>query len=119
MNFRTTMKQYLFSYGTLQKERTQIELFGRKLNGSADILKGWKLSPIEIHDKTFLSKGEDKMQLTIVQTKNEHDTIKGTVLELTEEELEIADKYEPVGYSRSIVKLESGKETWIYLAKQH
>ena len=109
------MKHYLFSYGTLQKEKVQIKLFGRNLKGSADILKGWKLSPVEIHDEVFLSKGEAKMQLTVVPSKDENDMITGTALELNEEDLPVADKYEPDGYVRVMVKLESGKEAWIYV----
>ena len=111
------MKHYLFSYGTLQKEKVQIELFGRNLEGSADVLKGWKLLPVEIHDEVFLSKGEAKMQLTVLPSKDENDMIKGTALELNEEDLRTADKYEPDGYVRIMVQLESGKEAWIYLMK--
>ena len=53
------MKEYLFSYGTLQKDKVQLDLFGRLLNGTKDILKGYKLFPIEIKDEKFLAKGEE------------------------------------------------------------
>ncbi len=110
------MKENLFSYGTLQKDKVQIELFGRLLDGVKDILKGYKLSSIEIKDESFLSKGEQKNQLTAVLSKDDTDLIEGTVFEISEEELLAADKYEPDNYKRIEVVLQSGKEAWIYLA---
>lgn len=110
------MTEYLFSYGTLQKEKTQLALFGRILQGSADILSGYQIATIEITDESFLSKGEEKFQRTLILTKDKNDTIKGTALEVTKEELLIADKYEPENYKRIKVQLESGKEAWIYAA---
>ena len=112
------MKEYLFSYGTLQKEKVQVELFGRILQGSGDMLRGYKAAAIEIRDESFLSKGEQKNQQTAIISKDKNDSIKGTVFEITEEELFAADKYEPDGYKRIKVVLESGKEAWIYVAAE-
>lgn len=109
------MKEYLFSYGTLQKENVQIELFGRIFKGSGDTLKGYRATAIEIKDEVFLSKGEQKNQLAAVISKDKNDLIQGTVFEITEEELFLADKYEPDNYKRVKVVLESGKEAWIYI----
>ena len=111
----TGMKEYIFSYGTLQREKTQIELFGRVLQGSPDILRGFKNEIIEINDEAFLSKGEEKYQSMAINTKDRNDFIKGTVFGITKEELLLADKYEPVGYKRIQVVLESGKKAWIYV----
>jgi hypothetical protein len=66
----------------LQKEKVQIELFGRILQGSGDTLRGYKVSGIEIKDELFLSKGEQKYQLTAIVSKDKNDIIKGTVLRL-------------------------------------
>ena len=110
------MKENIFSYGTLQKEKVQLELFGRILQGSTDFLCGYKVATIEIKDELFLSKGEDRFQQTLLATANNKDIIKGTVLEITEEELLQADQYEPVNYKRIKVTLQSGKEAWIYVA---
>ena len=112
------MTEYLFSYGTLQKEKTQIALFGRPLHGSADTLRGYRIATIEITDEVFLSKGEEKSQRTLILTNNKNDTIKGTVLEVTNEELAVADAYEPANYKRINVQLESGKHAWIYVATE-
>ena len=108
--------EYLFSYGTLQKEKVQIELFGRLLYGARDILQGYKTSSIEIKDEAFLLKGEQKFQQTATLS-DDGNFIKGTVFEISEEELYHADEYEPGNYKRIQVKLQSGKEAWIYVAK--
>ena len=110
------MNDYIFSYGTLQKEKVQLELFGRVLKGTSDILRGYRTATIEIKDKSFLSKGEQDQQQTLIISKNKNDKIEGTVYELTEEELLIADKYEPDNYKRVRVVLESGKRAWVYMA---
>ncbi len=94
------MKEYIFSYGTLQKEKVQIELFGRIMQGSSDTLKGYRVSPIEIKDESFLSKGEQKYQRIAIPSNDKNDLIEGTVLEISEEELLLADKYEPEDYKR-------------------
>jgi gamma-glutamylcyclotransferase (GGCT)/AIG2-like uncharacterized protein YtfP len=109
------MKQYLFSYGTLQKDKTQLELFGKTLQGSVDVLRGYKTAAIEITDEAFLAKGEQKQQLIAIISEDKNDLIKGTVLEITEDELLLADRYEPEGYKRIQVVLESGKQAWIYV----
>ncbi|HEY6504650.1 MAG TPA: gamma-glutamylcyclotransferase family protein [Chitinophagaceae bacterium] len=110
--------EYLFSYGTLQQEKTQLELFGRILKGSADTLAGYRVSTIEITDISFLSRGEQKLQQTVILSDDKNDAIKGTVFEVTKEELLLADKYEPAGYTRLKVRLASGKEAWIYRADE-
>jgi gamma-glutamylcyclotransferase (GGCT)/AIG2-like uncharacterized protein YtfP len=107
--------ELLFSYGTLQKENVQRQLFGRSLKGSGDILQGYQRSTIAITDENFLLKGEDSKQQTLVRTDNSNDSIEGTVFEITGEELLLADQYEPVNYKRTKVKLHSGKEAWVYL----
>lgn len=112
------MNEHLFAYGTLQKEKTQIDLFGRILQGTSDTLRGYKVSTVEIRDESFLANGEEKHQLTAVPTADKNHSIKGTVFEITEEELRLADKYEPDGYKRIKVTLESGTEAWIYVAAE-
>lgn len=110
------MSENLFSYGTLQRDDVQLELFGRLLNGTKDVLENYKIVSIEITDETFLAKGEDKLQKTLVLSKDEADFIEGTVFEISEEELIQSDKYEPDNYQRVEVTLQSGKKAWIYVA---
>lgn len=110
------MSEYLFSYGTLQKEKVQLDLFGRILAGAKDELKGYQTSLIEIKDPLFLAKDKEKFQQTVAPSDDKTNSVYGTALEVTEEELLITDEYEPNNYKRIKVKLESGKEAWIYIA---
>jgi gamma-glutamylcyclotransferase (GGCT)/AIG2-like uncharacterized protein YtfP len=110
------MKENLFSYGTLQKDKVQLELFGRLVNGTMDALRGYKLSTIEIKDESVLSKSEQQYHLIAIPSSDKNDIIEGIVLEISEEELHIADNYETDDYKRVKVQLESGKASWIYIA---
>jgi hypothetical protein len=110
------MNQLLFSYGTLQKEKVQLELFGRILQGSTDVLRGYKTAQVEIKDEAVLAKSEQKYHLIAIPSPNKNDFIKGTVLDLTGDELVIADEYETEDYKRISVILESGKKSWVYVA---
>lgn len=107
------MSEYLFSYGTLQKAEVQLKLFGRRLNGTSDVLTGYSTSKVEITDEAFLAKGEQSVQLAA--TPSADGQIDGMVFELTADELALADTYEPEGYSRIEVTLASGKKAWVYL----
>ena len=110
------MTEYIFSYGTLQEDRVQLQLFGRILDGTRDILKGYKISDIEIDGDSFLSKGEQKYQRTAIISNDMEDSIEGMVFEVSGDELPLADEYEPEPYKRIKVKLESGKLAWLYKA---
>jgi gamma-glutamylcyclotransferase (GGCT)/AIG2-like uncharacterized protein YtfP len=112
------MKVHLFSYGTLQQEDIQKELFGRVLRGSKDSLKGYRVSTIEIKEASILSKEEPKTYLIALPSNNKNDRIEGVALEITEQELPIADDYETGAYKRVRVVLESGKEAWVYGASK-
>ena len=103
--------EYLFSYGTLRHEAVQNDLFGRRLTGHPDQLPGYRIEDITIEDEGFTG---DQHQKIAVHTDNAKDMVEGEVFEVTEQELLVADKYEPMEYKRIMVKLESGKEAWIY-----
>ena len=106
--------ELLFSYGTLQKSETQLELFGRHLRGWTDVLEGFTTAEIEIDDEEFLAKGEGSKQLTAVAYSG--GVINGMVFEITPEEIAMIDEYEPHNYERIVVTLRSGKRAWLYLA---
>lgn len=93
-----------------------MKLYGRILEGSVDILKGYTTTTIRILDEAFLSRGEQKQQQTAMKSDSQTDSIKGTVFEITVDELLLSDSYEPENYKRINVVLESGRESWIYLA---
>lgn len=105
----------LFSYGTLQKEKVQLELFGRLLSGQKDVLPGYKLESIEIKDQTTLILSEQQFHLIAFKSNNKNDKIEGTVFEITHEELLKADEYEVKDYKRINEVLESGKQAWVYV----
>lgn len=88
------------------------------MTGSRDVLIGYTISPIEITDESFLSKGEQKEQSTLVPLGAKEGKIEGTVFVVSEEELLLADRYEPDNYERIQVRLESGKQAWVYLAAE-
>jgi len=53
----------------------------------------------------------------IVQhTGRDEDRTSGTVLELTDEEMAMADAYEPAGYRRVTARFASGRQGWVYVA---
>lgn len=109
------MEENLFSYGTLQKENVQLELFGRLLKGTKDVLKGYKVSPIELKDETF-STTPGETYLVAIPSHNRNDSIEGVAYEMTPDEILLADRYEPEEYKRISVVLESGKNAWIYIS---
>jgi hypothetical protein len=106
----------LFSYGTLQLESVQLDTFGRKLEGEADDLGGFKLSMVKIEDEAVIAASGLSEHPIITRTNNECDSIKGTVFAITVEELIQADGYEVDDYKRIAVTLKSGKDAWVYVS---
>ena len=110
-----TETERLFSYGTLQTEPVQISTFGRKLTGHPDALVGYRLQMIQITDQDFVATSGAEYHRNLEFTGNASDLVEGTVLSVTQQQLEQADAYEPDGYERVRVKLRSGTEAWVYL----
>jgi len=110
------MNEYLFSYGTLQLEKVQLESFGRILSGSKDRLKGYTVTSIEIKDASVLKQSELQFHPMAIPSENSSDFVEGMVFEISGEELLQADKYEVDDYRRMSVTLESGKKAWIYIS---
>jgi gamma-glutamylcyclotransferase (GGCT)/AIG2-like uncharacterized protein YtfP len=108
--------ELLFSYGTLQLENVQLKTFGRLLRGTKDILVSYSISKIEISDEDVIATSGERYHPILKYTGNNFDVVKGTVFELTSEELGQADEYEVKEYSRIQAKLKSGGSTWIYAA---
>ena len=71
----------LFSYATLQSESVQLSTFGRKLEGYADCLVGYKLSFIKIEDETVVASSGMAEHPIITFTNNSGDTIHGIVVD--------------------------------------
>ncbi len=108
----------LFSYGTLQTEPTQLATFGRRLEGEADTLAGYKLTMIRVQNPEFETLSGASQHRNIVFTGSESDLVEGSVLTVTRKELEQADAYEKVAdYQRVLVQLKSGTKAWVYLSR--
>ena len=69
-------QHYLFSYGTLQLERVQIETYGRKLIGKPDRLKQYKLDQLQITDPDVLAKHRPLIDLTFISKITENTVLK-------------------------------------------
>lgn len=108
------MTERLFSYGTLQQDDVQLAQFGRKLDGQADALLGWKRAMLEITDPDVLAKS-GKAFHPIVMPGRKDDEVPGMVFEITAEELAAADSYEVSDYKRVSAQLASGKTAWVYV----
>ena len=105
----------LFSYGTLQSESVQLATFGRTLASRPDALVGYRLRMIQILDQEFVATSGAEYHHNLEFTGSPTDFVEGTVLAVTQQELEQADAYEPDGYERVRVNLRSGTEAWVYL----
>ena len=105
---------WLFSYGTLQQEPVQLSTFGRRLAGHADELVGFEQSLLRITDPAFVATSGKADHAIVRFTARQESRVSGMVFELTDGELAIADRYEPVGYTRITTTLASGKRAWVY-----
>ncbi|MBT8183581.1 MAG: DUF4286 family protein [Eudoraea sp.] len=99
--------EFLFTYGTLQEEAVQKELFDRKLEGEEDQLLGYTPS-----DKLVAG-----LYPSLSQTDRKEHSVKGLVFAISGSELLKTDAYEGEGYVRKKVSLVSGKSAWVYLGK--
>ena len=109
------MTHNLFSYGTLQLEKVQIESFGRILKGQKDRLIGYRLGKLKITDADVLAKSEQEFHPIAIPSEDENDYIEGVLFEISTEELVQADSYEVSDYKRIEAMFESGKLGWIYV----
>ena len=110
--------EYLFTYGTLQLEEVQLSTFGRKLEGKPDALVGYRLVMIKIQDEDFVAKSGTPDHRNLRFTGNASDLVEGIVFAVSMEELELSDAYEPEGYERVRIQLQSGATAWMYLDKR-
>jgi gamma-glutamyl AIG2-like cyclotransferase len=106
----------LFSYGTLQQEAVQLSTFGRRLLGTPDELVGFEQSVFRIEDPEFVATSSTADHAIVTFTGRPESRVRGTVFEVTDQELAEADAYEPAGYERVSAALASGRVAWVYAA---
>lgn len=106
----------LFSYGTLRNRNVQLGIFGRELNGEADILPDYVRRTVVLTDPTVISLSAEPEYFTVEPSADPAAEVPGTVFEITAAEMATADHYElGAGYRRIEVTLQSGKHAWVYL----
>ena len=108
----------LFSYGTLQQREVQIGTYGRELEGTADVLRGFRLEPITIADPHVVGLSGIEVHTIARPTADPADEIAGMLFLLTPGELDATDDYEGRNYQRIEVRLASGRKAFVYVAPQ-
>jgi gamma-glutamylcyclotransferase (GGCT)/AIG2-like uncharacterized protein YtfP len=105
----------LFSYGTLQQGQVQSATFGRQLQGTADALVGFEQAWVRIEDEAVLATSGLTHHPIVRFSANGSSRVPGTVFEITDAELDQADRYEVAAYRRIATTLASGREAWVYV----
>lgn len=106
----------LFSYGTLQQEEVQLSTFGRKLDGEKDQLLGYEPSLVKISDPAVAARLGKTHHDNVNPTGDDWSNVQGTVYEVTDDELALADRFESeYFYKRITAALASGKDAWVYV----
>ena len=108
----------LFSYGTLRQANVQLATFGRLLEGRADALAGFALSPLEIDEPEVIATSGSALHTIARPTGDPDDLIPGIVFALTEEELAAADRYEVDACTRIEARLASGARAFVYVGAE-
>lgn len=106
----------LFSYGTLQQQGVQLETFGRELSGYADVLLGYVVGEVKIHDAAVLQASGKDMHPILQRSDALDAKVPGIVFEITDAELQAADAYEVDAYARVWCEdFSSGYGAWVYV----
>jgi len=105
----------LFSYGTLQLEPVQLASFGRRLEGQADAILGFRQDMLEITDPEVIKTSGQRFHPVVMPSNNPNDQVAGTVFRISQAELAAADRYEVADYKRVTAPLASGLTAWVYI----
>ena len=106
----------LFSYGTLQLGNIQLATFGRLLHGERAEVVGCEREIVTIDDPQAIAATGRSEHANLRFNGNSNARVAGTVLEVTDQELAEADKYERLAqYRRLEVTLASGRTVWAYV----
>lgn len=105
----------LFSYGTLQQSEVQQATYGRLLEGTPDVLAGYRLEPLAITDPEVVRISGKAVHTIACFTGDPSDRIPGIAFEITADELAATDAYEVDAYARAQVTLESCRRAFCYV----
>lgn len=106
----------LFSYGTLQLPEVQRATYGRRLEGAADALPGYRLEDLPIADPHVVRVSGLAVHRIARRTGDPADIVPGTLFRLSAAELAATDAYEVGDYVRVAARLASGAEAFVYVA---
>jgi hypothetical protein len=106
----------LFSYGTLRLPAVQLATFGRRLEARDDALPGFRLEMLTITDPGVIATSGLAEHPILRQSDDPADSVDGSVMFITPDELAAADVYEVDDYVRVSVELASGLRAWVYVA---
>jgi hypothetical protein len=109
---------WLFSYGTLRQRNVQLALFGRELDGRADELPGYAVSPLRITDRGVITTSGTAHHTIAHETGDPLDKVPGLVFRVTRAELAAADAYEVADCTRVAARLASGMDAFVYVASR-
>jgi hypothetical protein len=107
---------WLFSYGTLRQRDVQQALFGRALDGRADVLPGYAVTPLQITDPDVIATSGSALHTIARESGDPRDEVPGTVFRITLAELAAADAYEVAECTRVKVRLGSGIDAFVYVS---
>jgi hypothetical protein len=111
-----SVREWLFSYGTLRDPAVQAALFGRQLQAIDDALVGFCVDQVRITDvKVIRTSGSDVHP--ILRRGAVSDRVAGAALRVTPADLAAADRYEVADYRRVPVVLASGRPAYAYLGR--
>lgn len=106
----------LFSYGTLQDPAVQRATFGRTLPGEPDALPGFAPARVKIEGSILPTIAGGTHHANVIAVDAIDSEVHGTALDVTDEELAVADAFEaPAQYGRIEVTLASGRRAWVYV----
>ena len=105
----------LFSYGTLQLESVQLATFGRKVQAAKDTLAKFELSKVPMRERARVEKLGTAHHQNVIFNGDALSQVFGTVLDITDEELHLADRYErQADYRRIAATTAAGRSVWVY-----
>ena len=105
----------LFSYGTLQLPEVQRATYGRLLEGTPDVLAGYRLVPLTITSPEVVALSGEPVHMIACRAADGGERIAGVIYRLKQAELEATDDYEGDAYDRREVRLESGAIAFLYV----
>lgn len=105
----------LFSYGTLQLREVQLANYGRPLDGTPDVLAGYRLITLPDRDPDAVRISGTKTHMVVRATGDPNDRVAGVVFLLNPDELAATDRYEGSDYGRAELTLESGRRALVYV----